>query len=65
MNTLTEFCLKASEQDIRTYTMIAAATHRHYNSEWTCFRMNEDNLKKYRDVLLTLIDKYKLNDTLS
>lgn len=65
MTTLSKFCLKASEQDIRTYTMIAAATHRHYNSEWTCFRMTEDNLKKYQDVLKSLSDKYNLNDTLS
>lgn len=65
MNILITFCLKASEQDIRIYTMIAAATHRHYNSEWTCFRMTEDNLKKYRDILKSLSAKYTLNDTLS
>ena len=62
MTTLSKFCLQASEQDIRTYTMIAAAMHRHYNSEWTCFRMDENNLKKYRETLKSLFNKYNLNE---
>jgi len=60
MDDLTKFLLNSLEKHILIYTAIESALCRHFTSDWICHRMTDQAIEKYKIMITSLCNKYKL-----